>query len=358
MKLFSIFIILTFIDLSCYSQKDWREGYYITNENDTVYGKILHLKRPSTWQMDFLTNEGKRELYDIKEIRGFYYDHTFYKRCETPVGSYFMKQIVTGQIKLYSINRVIYLQKGNDDVEKLNHCLEWDILKYYFSDNVELFTKIDNSKYDTLDIEQLIKEYNQWYTTNYIDEFSDAVSTSSHDINESNTTTLRKDSINKEILEQNLFNIKINILGTGAGIETKISNSTSLYIESGIDIELINYIYINPYIIVQPRIYTNIKKRFNEGKKITKFNGNYISPYFQLIYPITDLSQNPTNWYLFGLTYGLQRSKADRYYWGLDIGFGFLSYQDHTNFDQYTLKYTSRYLEPQFIYKLNLGFLF
>jgi hypothetical protein len=365
-KNIGIFVLTLLLGLPiiAVSQNKYKKGYYITLQNDTVQGSVFY-KRTNDWHLAFVTDNNEKKLLEADEINGYFCDGKTYKSTSIVSnkyfirGTYFLEVKIEGAISLYLYSGQEYIQKHDDDFQRLNSIIKWGIVKEYIKDNASLYSYVNSNEKETLKVDSIIIAYNNWYNYNGVEQ--------------SNYDTLGKDSLPdssvisqppsttqefKAQQTQKRFNVKINLLSTGIGLETKITDNISLYIESGIDIDLWKDIFIYPFFSVQPRFYTNLNKRALLGKTTEKFSGNYLSPYFVYMYPIGNLSSNETDWFLYGFTYGFQRKKAKYFYWGVDVGVGLQSYQDHTNYDYNTMSYTSRNLEPRIIWKINLGLLY
>lgn len=345
MRIFSILLIVFLTLKTSFSQEKLKDGYLITLENDTIDGKIKYRERASYWQLEFLTIDNKRKLYKAGDINGYMVNNKYFESCYVFPGYYFLERIMLGRINLYKTGNTYYIKKDTEDIIKINEFIQRSILKEKISDNKELLTLIEQNKYiDTLSIEYVVQRYNSWAIQN-----SEQNIVSTIPVKEKEDTILSQLEVvdHEKIPKQKLLNLKLKVLVPGIGIETKISNTASIYIEGGSGSSLGNFgFYLYPFIKFQPRLYTNIKKRADVGKNVDKFSGDYISPYFLYIPKLKNISANEENLNVYGLCYGLQRKKGTVFYWGIDLGAGIMRY---TSSDR---------LEPYFISDFNFGFVF
>lgn len=127
---------------------------------------------------------------------------------------------------------------------------------------------------------------------------------------------------------------RLNALPLGAGAEFRIKDSFNIYTELGLGINIAikdNTVKANyPLILgVNPRLYYNIQKRKNQGKRVDKFSGNYVGISFNKILsswgsPDLELAAS------IAPVWGLQRNIGKSGYYNLGIGLGVNFWKDKT----------------------------
>lgn len=196
MKIKRILICATFliVSISSIAGKQLVEGYYVTYNNDTVYGKfeIRDLENRKNFlilheRAIFVTDEEvKREIdpYSVNEYSFIYglIRYVFIScKWENILGrqgrSFFIREIdgyikkyyyylCHGSVGNYSVFRVSCYQKGNDCIRGIRRQKK-KILKdmeYFIGDNPSILSEIDSKKPHKTDIDQLIIKYNNWHS--------------------------------------------------------------------------------------------------------------------------------------------------------------------------------------------------
>ena len=334
----SIILLLMLLSLKGFSAElihnHWYKGYYINFKSDTIKGFVKHRKKPSLLIAGFKYPDGKREKLLANEIKGYGYDKKTFESCYIFKQYNFLERIVEGTIILYKGKNNYYIQKGKSDVVKINKMFNKSIILEYIEDNEQQYSLVKNLNYvSSKTIITLVSDYNKWASVNApITHFVQEVSNNNSDSikNTETTTKLKKNqnAITKVGLEKQRFlTVRINIIGIGLGFETKITNNISIYQEGGGGIYLYtgtrgSGIYLFPYYRVHARLYTNLKKRYKDGKKTSGFTGDYISPFFMYNNSVPSLPKEKYESIFFGLNYGFQRQKGNIFYWGIDFGAG------------------------------------
>lgn len=113
------FKLIVFLILTCstiaYSQRDFREGYIVNLENDTIKGFLIHKRSTKlTNQCEFKTcNQDRTVIYKADSLLGFGYnggrvfESKIVDASQVPV---FVQKMVSGKASLYSQNRMFFLE--------------------------------------------------------------------------------------------------------------------------------------------------------------------------------------------------------------------------------------------------------
>ncbi|NDW09722.1 outer membrane beta-barrel protein [Dysgonomonas sp. 520] len=179
--LFTLFCVLSIS--SIYSQ-NYRQGYYITNENDTVRGLIdFRYDAANAKECRFKKTENSDiQTFSPKEIAAYrFVDGFFYvaKDIDTESGSkkVFLQFLVQGTMNLYYYvddknysfyyfenekGEVVSITKGDDKIR--NRLVAEDnkykgILKYTFRDYQSITKNIDKLKFEQKEMVGIVKKY-------------------------------------------------------------------------------------------------------------------------------------------------------------------------------------------------------
>lgn len=135
-------ILLTILVNLTYSQNDWRPGFIITNDNDTIPGYVDYRPNKENSLRCFFrrTEQGKTELFNPGEIRGYRYaDGKFYisrkVNINNPEKTYFLEFLLQGKVNAYYLK----LEKGMYFIEKDG--------KLYELKNTEAIVIVDGKEY-------------------------------------------------------------------------------------------------------------------------------------------------------------------------------------------------------------------
>jgi hypothetical protein len=201
-----IFILFILIQTVAFGRAKTADGYIITHQGDTTYGKIKikvdknEKLMPSKLQekIIFISRDGQRSVYEAGTIRSFY----FYYDFETPTfvsvpfykeSNLFLKVIGDqGYLKLYQyypmdekgLSNAYELAEYVYGVFDLGERYFFYILKpdggrllmgkhtpknkilEFFKEDPELAQKIDSREYGYADVYRMVREYNQWMEEN------------------------------------------------------------------------------------------------------------------------------------------------------------------------------------------------
>lgn len=340
---------------------NWYEGYYINLKSDTVKGFTQHKNKPSESIASFKYSNEKTKFLFPNQIKGYGYSNKVFESCYVFVQNIFLERVVDGKITLYKIGNSYYIKKGNSEVVKINKVFTKQIILDYIEDNPSLCALVNEWEYLlSYEIAPVIHNYNLWASSsmsvpgkNLIEPLALSTVTSVAVDTKDSIKSEPKPTINNtrfELTEQKRFTPKFNLLGIGVGIETKIGNSASIYIEGGSGFSL-NFssneggsLYLLPFGEFHFRVYTNLKKRQKVGKKTYGFTGDYVSPFFIYSKVVGDSRSEKFKSMFYGINYGFQKQKAKNIYWGIDIGGGLRTNVENggTNLD--------------YLLKLNFGF--
>ncbi|HPE57371.1 MAG TPA: hypothetical protein PK904_13270 [Bacteroidales bacterium] len=181
------------------------EGYIITNQGDTIYGKI-RIKTDKEGRLEhaklqdklvFYNNDGVRKIYLPGSISSFYFYYDFQTPAFVSVNFYkdshlFLMVIGDqGYLKLYkyypssdkslssAFELAEYVYGVNDFEERFffyiikpdgkkilmgKHTPQNKLIEF-FSDNDEIAEKLRSREYNYADVYKMVREYNQWKAT-------------------------------------------------------------------------------------------------------------------------------------------------------------------------------------------------
>ncbi|WP_218598764.1 hypothetical protein [Polaribacter sp. NJDZ03] len=155
--------------------------FVITNNNDTIYGKI---KDPTFGKLRLLDSSNAKVKIGKEQIRAFRFNNEIFEHKEKRRATLFdkkdayLKLILDGKVKLYEyeyhysqmdlnsgqyLNRsenYFYIEKGNDLI-LINNLLHLKKLVEIFSENQILVSKILNKEYIIDNIYLIVKYYNE-----------------------------------------------------------------------------------------------------------------------------------------------------------------------------------------------------
>lgn len=308
----SLILILHVQTFNLFSQSDnWKEGYIVTQNNDTIKGQIKWKNGAPTYMVKLMSASGEIKKYPAKKFEKMVVDgrkfesHIFLNR-----NYYIFELYFEGPISLYTLEKHRYIKKQDQEIQMIESDEIRKILLSLVKDNPKVFNMVwDNPDFTEDDIFNIVKEYNSQAM-----EASKSKENYSDIPDHQDILMMKIDSV----LDQNLFNFRINFAGVGLGLETKISNSISLYIESGSGIQAYfstegNDFILNPYVKFQPRFFTDLKSRALRGQNVQHFSGTYIG-LTTVIVAFDDATL------LLGPSFGFQHQRRNHFYWGLEAG--------------------------------------
>lgn len=182
-------ILLTFITFTLfqniYSQTDFRKGYIISNENDTISGLIDYREGIKKYKIcDFKSSEDQNVInYTPSQIKGYRYLNDKYftskeiTKDDNSKEKVFFEVLVKGKATLYKYNSAFYIEKNDEKFHKLTNELQLinqdgkefykysnrhiAVLSYLLSDCPSLKGKINIVKNSEKDLSKLIELYNE-----------------------------------------------------------------------------------------------------------------------------------------------------------------------------------------------------
>lgn len=177
-KLFYLLIITFLISIQeSKAQGDFRNGYIVTLQNDTIHGAIDFSTKTMNYNQCRFKKDGQTKKYFPNELKSYTFinDKSYVSGiCENS----FVECLIEGKLNLYRKNQIFYLKKDNDkvyqlesysDVKEINSSTQevtknhrWrGTLKYMLSDcegiNLNMSTYRFTEKYFT----KIVKEYNE-----------------------------------------------------------------------------------------------------------------------------------------------------------------------------------------------------
>ncbi|MEL7145361.1 MAG: outer membrane beta-barrel protein [Bacteroidota bacterium] len=175
--------LLTFQNVS--AQGNFKDGFIITNENDTIYGQIaVKGSEKSYLSCLFLNGEGEQKEYSPLNIKGYsFIDGKSYTSQIIP--NFFLERLVKGEASLYRYRNEFYLQKDGETHELKSQKIEaligtrttnrddgkWKgILAYLFNDCEQAVKQINKGvRLHEKPLTKLVVTYNQCQNSSYVE---------------------------------------------------------------------------------------------------------------------------------------------------------------------------------------------
>lgn len=178
-----------FICPYAYSQSDFRDGYIITNENDTIYGKIDYNAGSKNFHSCVFKKDLKAVSYTPKEIKGYRFngDKAFQSKVidiNNEGVTVFSEVIVKGRASLYKYMDSFFIEKGDSVFHKLysqkkeveangktfiqQTNTHRGILNYILSDCKEIGSQIQRVNLFEKELTILIEDYNNCFEGTHI----------------------------------------------------------------------------------------------------------------------------------------------------------------------------------------------
>jgi len=273
----SFFISFFILWQSTYAQTGWLEGFIVFENNDTLRGTIRNRKNPSTLAVYFKDQNGKKKVYYPTDLKSYGVGDRDFESHLYIVRTQFFERKVNGHLDLFVQKNKRFIREGNREIEKVNRLIFRSVILDYISDNEELSERVNKYELTYSDLDEIVREYNKSKPSTKLVKTDDE----SLKMNLDNQNKLEDSSnINAaSSLMQNEMNklpgvmFKINLLGIGAGFETKIVKPITIYIEGGSGFLFFfstsegSSITLFPYVKIQPRIYLNLSLREDLGMK-------------------------------------------------------------------------------------------
>lgn len=169
---------------SVLGQTDFRDGFIITLENDTVRGKIAYRSNSKNYQSCIFQLNKKKTTYLPSQIIGFGYEHGKYFSTQIEEGT-FVEVLVIGKLSLFKADSKYFLKKANVLTELVSNrkIVEengqygyrggklWKRLVYSQIDDCKEvdYDLIDNLKFDEKRLTKLVVNYNECTTAEFLE---------------------------------------------------------------------------------------------------------------------------------------------------------------------------------------------
>lgn len=114
--LYWLFFILSITELA--AQSDFRQGYIITMDHDTVYGEIDYRANSHNYRSCLFKKENTITTYLPSELRGYRYLNDKYY-ASLLLEEAFVEVLVAGELSLYKYNKEFYVQRTGGELYKL-----------------------------------------------------------------------------------------------------------------------------------------------------------------------------------------------------------------------------------------------
>ncbi len=189
MRVFLLAFFLIFQFSLLWAKTDFRSGYLINNQNDTIPGLIKYKEGNFDVCIFKPTSTSEEHAYYPEDIQAFAYtnDKYFESRNIDTNGKtqrVFIEVLVRGNVSLYRYKSRVFVEKVNDkfyelEVEEKTIIVEGQnvkskstkhlgILRYLLSDCGQLSSKINSVKLFQKPLTKLIEEYNICVSADYI----------------------------------------------------------------------------------------------------------------------------------------------------------------------------------------------
>ena len=108
---------------SAYGQKDFRNGFIITLDNDTIQGSVNYRSNAKNYKSCIFKSVDKEKEYYPNQILGFGYNNDKFFSAKLIEGS-FVEVLVTGKISLFKVGFKHFLVKKDTSLYKLESIIE------------------------------------------------------------------------------------------------------------------------------------------------------------------------------------------------------------------------------------------
>jgi len=176
MKKFYILLFLSFFTLSiqAIAQNDFRQGFIVTLQNDTIRGQIDFTSKKNSYKQCRFKKDNELTKYTPSELKSYAFieDRTFMSGI---MPDSFVEILIRGDLSLYKKNRVYYLKKtqgnvhiltdgkrlDNEEMDLIATNLRWrGTLTYILSDSELSNINPKHYKLSEKYLTELIKKYN------------------------------------------------------------------------------------------------------------------------------------------------------------------------------------------------------
>jgi len=119
-----LYVLLFFIVISTYfkcgAQGDFRNGFIITNERDTIYGQVKYRGNTQNFNSCIFKKDSAIIEYSAEQLKGFGYENDKAFTSEVLKGS-FVEVLVTGDLNLFKSKSGFLIKKGREKNDKLEN---------------------------------------------------------------------------------------------------------------------------------------------------------------------------------------------------------------------------------------------
>jgi hypothetical protein len=176
-------LILAF--LYSYPRTDFRSGYIINLENDTVFGRVDHRLISRNFRLcRFQSPDGVITEYIPAQISGFGFDDgSFY--TSRVLDTLFAEVLISGEMSLYKTGRILYLHKNGYDLHMIDPAVRfevyepgkaiksrWKMIINYWIIDCEAGISTDKLNKSEKDLVKLAKEYNRCKGVDFVEHKS------------------------------------------------------------------------------------------------------------------------------------------------------------------------------------------
>lgn len=117
-----LFILISFllaiIASHAFAQSDFRDGYIINQQNDSVFGKVDYRLDTKNYQLCRFKNDNQITEYSPEQIKGYGYINDKYFSSSIIDGS-FVEVLINGKMSLYRQGAIFYVQKQGQKLQEL-----------------------------------------------------------------------------------------------------------------------------------------------------------------------------------------------------------------------------------------------
>lgn len=122
-RIWILFVLLAYFPVSVFAQLGFYEGYVVTNQNDSVFGKIGIGEKKHIIEYCILKKDGEDIKYYPDKLNRFgYFNGACY--ISNVLKDTIVQVLVEGKLSLYKLQSTLYVQKEKEKVAKLDNYTE------------------------------------------------------------------------------------------------------------------------------------------------------------------------------------------------------------------------------------------
>lgn len=110
MKKIQLTTLILFIAILSYGQSDFRSGFIISLENDSIQGELDYRSNSKNYESCIFKKDGQTTVYGPNEIKGFRFNNDKFFSSQI-VNDAFVEVLVLGEISLYRLKEKFYIEK-------------------------------------------------------------------------------------------------------------------------------------------------------------------------------------------------------------------------------------------------------